>query len=131
MTPRPLVHGGLRGPGQDIFPDMAKEEAVDIALTEEITILRNDGVIDGGVREEDWEPLAEGVRARIDIVGVRLPNKMKADQINEATTHIFHVDKETDIKSSDRIERDSEVWTVVAVGSRTDQPTIYVEAKHL
>jgi hypothetical protein len=130
MSPRSLTKSGLPGPGQVIFHEDAKEEAVRIALTDEIKILRNEGAVDAGVREEDWEEV-EVVRGRIDIVGVRLPNKMTADQVNEGTTHVIHLDKDANIKSGDRVERAGETWAVLAVGARTDQPTIYAEAKHL
>lgn len=130
MSPRDIVKNGLPGPGQTLFPEGAKEEAVSAALTDEIKILRNEGGVDAGVREEDWEEV-EVVRGRIDIVGVRLPNKMTADQVNEGTTHVIHIDKGADIKSGDRVERTGETWAVLAVGARTDQPTIYAEAKRI
>jgi hypothetical protein len=130
MSPRELVRGGLPGPGQTIFSEGAKESAVSLALTDDILIFRNEGKIEGGVREEDWQ-LIDEVRGRVDIVGVRLPNKTTADQVNEGTTHVMRLDKDADIKSGDRVERAGERWAVLAVGKRTDEPTKYVEAKRI
>lgn len=130
MTRR-IVKVGFPGPGQTIFPEEAKEEGRSLALVEEFDISHNEGEVVAGVREDNWQIIEEGVRGRIDIVGVRLPNKMTADQVNEGVTHVIRLDPTAIIDSGDRIVRelDGSTWAVLSVGHRTGEPTIFVEAK--
>lgn len=136
MMPRPPVRGGLRGPAQDLFPEDAKEYARELGLEDEesqITLLKNEGEKVGGVKEENWVPVAEGVRANImnatsTVRNIRYPI---AEQVSESATHIFHIDPVVEVTSDMRIQRGTVTWAVLAVAVRTEEATIYVEAKQL
>lgn len=134
--PRPIVNGGLRGPAQEFFPEDAKQEALRLGMEDEdsqVTILRNEGTKQGGVKSEKWEPIATDVRANVINAPFGAPRGRYpvAEQITESTTHIFHIDPVVEVEPSDRIQRGSELWAILVVGTRTEQATIYVEAKQL
>jgi hypothetical protein len=134
--PRQIVKGGLRGPAQELFPEAAKEMGRDLGMEDEqseIAILRNEGVKKGGVKEEDWQEVENGVRANIVNAPFGSPASRypTAEQINESATHIFHIDPTADVRSGDHLKRGARTWAVLVVGTRTEQATIYVEAKEL
>lgn len=134
--PRPPVKGGLRGPAQELFPEAAKEYARELGMEDEqsaVTILKNEGAKVGGVKEDDWQPIATDVRANIMNAQFGAPKSRfsTASQINESATHIFHIDPVVVITSDMRIQRGSREWAVLVVGTRTEEATIYVEGKQI
>lgn len=134
--PRPLVKGGLRGPAQELFPEAAKEAARELGMEDEesqVDLLRNKGKREGGVVEDDWQTIATDVRANIMNAPFGSPKSRypTAEQINESATHIFHIDPVVEVESGDRIKRGDLTWAVLVVGTRTEEATIYVEAKQL
>lgn len=133
MTPRAAVEGhGLRGPGQDIFPEQAKQQGRDIGLTDLAQIFRNEPEDDGGGdTKEVWVPLGEPVPARIDSVGRRGQAQVMGEQINEGTSHIVTLEPETDVKSDDRIEIDGAMWLITGEEFFTDEATVRVQVKEL
>jgi hypothetical protein len=127
------VKAGLPGPAQDIFPEEAKEEARSVGLKDLVKILRNEGEVKSGVKKDKWEVVEEDVRATIENAQFGGPRSryLTAEQINEKSTHIIHLDPTAEVQSGDRIERDGDTWAVLAVGTRTEEATIYVEAKQI
>jgi hypothetical protein len=130
--PRPsTANTGLRGPGQEIFTDEAKEYGRDLGLDTTATILRNEPKDDGGGAQKDhWEPIAENVPARIDIFGRLSQAKGEAaDRIDEHTSHIVSFPQGTDCTTKDRLEINGQLWSVLAVQERTGTATFRVEVK--
>lgn len=134
--PRPLVKGGLRGPAQELFPEDAKEIARELGMEDEesaVAIFRNEGSKKGGVVEEKWVEIETDVRANIMTAPFGSPRGrfLTGDQIDESATHIFHLDPNADVKKEDRLKRGKLTWAVLVVGTRTEEATIYVEAKQI
>lgn len=134
MTPRGLAPGsGLRGPGQDIFPEMAKQTARDIGLVEDAAqILKNESVEDGGGDFADkWVPDGKPVDARIDAADRAGNSQVIAEQINESTTHIITMEPGAEVSTENRIEIEGLTWVVTGEQIRTQQPTVRVQVKEL
>jgi hypothetical protein len=135
VTPRAEAPGaGLRGPGQDIFPEMAKQSVRTIALIEEAAqILKKESTEDGGGDFNDkWVPDGEPVDARIDAAdSARSGSQVVAERISETTTHIITLEPGAKVSTSNRIEIEGLVWVIVAEQIRSEQPTVRVQVKEL
>jgi head-tail adaptor len=123
----------MRGPGQDIFPEQAKQQARDIGLESEAAqILKNEPVSDGGADfTEKWVPDGERVDARIDAVGTRTVEKTFGEAVDESTTHVITMEPSAKVTSANRVEIEGRVWTVTGDMVFTDQATVRVQVKEL
>lgn len=133
MSPRPLARSGLRGPGQDVFPEMAKESTRRIALKDEAALIHvysetDDG---GGDVKPKWTPSVERVRGRIDAIGTRGIGAIFAEQIDESITHVITLDPDVEVSTRDRIEIEGVMWTIVAQQVFSDQASTRVAVKEL
>lgn len=133
MTPRAPIVSGLPGPGQDIFPEAAKEQGRHVGLEPEAALILEYEATDdgGGDVNEKWTPQKERVRGRIDPVGTKGTAMMFGEQIDEATTHIVYLDPTVTVSSRDRIEIGGVLWTIVSLHHVTDAVTIAAQVKEL
>lgn len=133
MSPRPLVRSGLPGIGQEIFPETAKQMARNIGFKSEyITILRNTPKDDGGGDSTpDWKPVGKPVDGRIDALSRRGVGRVVAEEVNESTTHVVSMDPDADVSTSDRLEVEGVVWTILSEEIHTDKATVRVQVKEL
>jgi hypothetical protein len=132
MTPRAPASGtGLRGPGQEIFPEEAKQQALDIGLEEDAAqILKSESVPDGGGdTTTTWVPDGEPVDARIDAIGRMGGSKVFAEQIDETTTHVITMEPGATVAADSRIEIEGRTWVVTGQNIRTDEPTTQVQVR--
>lgn len=135
MSPRAAAPGsGLRGPGQDIFPEEAKQQALDIGLEEEAAqVLKPERVKDGGGDSTlTYVPDGKPVDGRIDIVGrAQGASQVVAEQITESTTHIVTMEPGVSISTEHRIEIEGKTWLITGENIRTQAPTVQVPVKEL
>lgn len=133
MSPRPVVHSGLAGIGQDIFPESAMQLARHIGFKPKyVTILRNTPKDDGGGDSTpDWKPVGEPVDGRIDALSRRGQGRVIAEQVNEATTHVVSMDPKAEVTTTDRLEVAGTVWIIMSKEIHTDQPTVRVQVREL
>jgi hypothetical protein len=134
MTPRSLRKGtGLRGPGQDIFPESAKEEARLIGLVDDAVLVfkREETEDSGGDWSSDYVPAEERIRGRIDSLGDQGSTGEFAASIDESTTHIVTVDPDADVDHKDRLEVEGQMWTITAERFFTDESTKRLQVKEL
>ena len=134
MTPRALVKGtGLRGPGQDIFPEAAKQEARNIALVEEAAqVFRNTPTDDGGGDVHDkWQPLGNKVAGRIDSVGRKGAEQLFGEQIDEATSHVVTLEPGVDVTPDDRVEIEGIMWTITGQAIFTEAASTRLPVREL
>lgn len=135
MTPRalPAKSTGLRGPGQTIFPEEAKEEARRVGLKPEAALVftkvqEDDG---GGDVRNTWVPQGMRVRGRIDGLRSRSQATQFGDAVDESTTHIITLDAGTVVTAKDHIEIDGQMWTITAEMFFTDEATQRLQVKEL
>lgn len=123
MSPRAYTPGtGLPGPGQEHFPEQARESGRDLGLTGEVVIMYDIGGDDGaGSVKSDWKD-KETVRGRIDSItsSTRGMRDEFGDQIKEESTHIVSLDAGVDIDPANRIRINGSTWIVTAKIERTD-----------
>lgn len=134
MTPRTAAKGhGLRGPGQDIFPEQAKQQARDIALEEDAAqVFRNSATDDGGGDfKAEWKPLGEPVDGRIDAVGRKGAEKILGEQIDEATSHVVTLEPGVDVTPDDRVEIEGQMWTITGKAIFTDAASTQLPVREL
>lgn len=133
--PRPMpASQGIRGPGQTIFPEDAKEAARRIGLVKDaVVIIKKEQVDDGGGDfTPKWVPQKPAVRGRIDPLGGASKTAREfAGAIDEATTHLVVMDPDVDIDNKDRLEAEGIVWTITADLVHTDAATTLVQVKEL
>lgn len=125
---------GLRGPGQDVFPEGAKEEARRRGLKKEaVTVFKNEQVEDkGGDWNSGWKAQAKKVRGRIDPVGGSSGRQeLFAEGIHESTTHIVTMDPGTEVDSKDRLEIEGIMWTITAEEIVSDPSSTKVQVKQV
>lgn len=130
--PRPLpTSHGLRGPGQTVFPEDAKEQARRIGLKEEaVLVLKHEQVEDAG---GDWStkyvPQPPAIRGRIDPVGGGARNEMFAEGIVESTSHIVTMDPDAAVEHHDRLEVEGQTWEITADEVVSDPSSKMVQVK--
>lgn len=130
MTPRAYAKPGLRGPGQDVFPEDAKQHGRDLGLTEDATILKNEATDDGGGSKVDnWIVQESEIPGRVDPLSTVKSSGIVAGQVNEESTHVISLDPKATVSTKSRIEIDGKTWAVTAQRERTDELIIRVEAK--
>lgn len=130
----PAEATGLRGPGQNIFPEDAKETGRRVGLKEAaVQIFREEQVEDaGGDWSTSWKPSEKRIRGRIDPVGGATGRgDMFAEGIREGTTHIVTMDPGVDVDEKDRIEVEGKMWTVTAEEIVSDPASTMVQVKEL
>jgi hypothetical protein len=135
MTPRalPAKATGLRGPGQTIFPEEAKEEARRIGLKPEAALVfvkaqEDDG---GGDTRNSWTPQPMRVRGRIDALRSRSTSTLSGEAVDESTTHIITLDKGTVVSAKDHVEIEGQMWAITAEMFFTDEATVRLQVKEL
>lgn len=131
--PRPLVQSGISGPGQELFPESAKQQARDIGLVKELVqVLRNEKEDDGGGDTIDnWKPHGKRVDGRIDALSRRGMGQVIGEQVNEATTHVATLEPGVDVTTNDRLEIEGQVWIITSQEIHTDQATVRVQVKEI
>src|SRR5436190_17630169 len=99
--PRSLVHGGLRGPGQDVFPESAIETARHVGYEEgSVVILKKNVTDDGaGSNKTEWIP-QPAKRGYIEAISGN-SSTTQAEQVTEGTTHVIYVDPDVDVTTAD------------------------------
>lgn len=122
MSPRAYARQGLPGPGQDRFPEDARETGRDLGLTGKATILKNEPIDDGGgALKSNWIGV-ETVRMRLDSIKttMRGSQDLIADQIKEKGSHVASFDAGTDITPEHRLEVNGTIWIITVKLSQTD-----------
>lgn len=131
--PRGLAqHHGLRGPGQERFPESPRAQARTLALTGEATVLYRRDVGDGaGAHSYTWSPVAglEDLPARLDSAGGSGSGGLVAEQINEETTHVIHLEPSVELTASHRLRMAGDDWLVLAIHRHTGAVTLEVEVR--
>ena len=126
LVTRPLVQQGFPGPGQEVFPEQAREQGRRLGLgttddpLSEATVLRANATNAGGVTKTTWTPDVDAVRARIDPGGAGTPG-VRGDTMDESSTHVITFDQEVTLTTKDRVSIDGATWIVTAVEDRTDK----------
>lgn len=128
--PLPAEPTGLRGPGQTIFPEEAKEQARRVGLKEEAALIYTLEQVEdaGGDWSDKWVPQGARVRGRIDPVGSsRGTTDSFAAGIRESTTHIISLDPDVVVTDKDHIEIEGRTWTITADEIVTEASTKMVQ----
>ncbi len=136
MTPRalPTKATGLPGPGQEVFPEQAKEQVRRIAMDKEaILIFKKESAEDAGGDSGTaaWTARPPAVRGRIDALGVRGESQEFAGAIDESTTHIITMDPGVDVTHLDRLEAEGQMWTITSEQFHSDAASTKVQVKEL
>ncbi len=134
MTPRSTVKGcGIRGLGQEIFPEQAKRQTRDMAFEEEAAqIFRNIPEDDGGADTKDnWQPHGGKVDGRIDSVGRKGAERMFGAQIDEATSHVVTLVPGVDVTPDDRVEIENIMWTITGLAIFTEAASTRIPVREL
>jgi hypothetical protein len=122
MSPRAYTGGGLPGPGQEHFPEGARETGRALGLTDSITVLVYEDKGDGaGGSQPQWTSRGS-VRGRLDPVtsSTRGFKDEIANVLNEETTHIVTLDQDSGVSTSDRLEIDGKRWIITTALDRSD-----------
>jgi hypothetical protein len=129
VSPRPSYPGsGLKGPGQDIFPEQAKESGRRLGLVVgELQLLDYTPTNEAGSTKPAWTPGAT-VRGRIDPVGSASGPSLMGGAINEASTHLITFDDQVEITTQDRVRGLGHDWRITALRERTERLVTRVEA---
>jgi head-tail adaptor len=132
MSPLKTTAGsGLKGFGQTVFPEQAKQAARNIGLTDDVQVLRNERKDDGGGSfTNKWEPHGDPVAGRIDPTGSG-PLGSIGEEIHESTTHIVTVEPTADVTPADRVQISGTTWVITTNYIHTDQATIRLQVKAL
>lgn len=132
--PRPLVKSGLPGPGQEVFPEQAKQQARNIGLIEGavqrwVNEKEDDG---GGDTKSKWVESGEALDGRIDAIG-SLSNRSRvfAESILESTTHIATIEPDAEINVADRIEVHGRMYVVLSEDVNSEQATVQLQVREL
>lgn len=107
--PRAVVHSGLRGPAQEVFPEAGKEQGRDLGLTEEAVVFKNEPEDIGGAPQDNWVEVGT-FRARIDKESTRAPAKLIAEQVNEASIHVISFDPGVPVDTNCRVQIKGSMW---------------------
>lgn len=132
MSPRALAVGnGLRGPGQDVFPEEAKELGRNLGLDDEAILYKNEPIDDeAGASTSNWVEVGK-YRARIDVAGAERSAGLIADQINEGSKSIVSFDPGVPVDSESRIKIRGSMWDVIQVHEVSDPLIQRVEVKEV
>lgn len=128
---RPAAPGhGLPGPGQDLFPEQARELGRRMGLVDdEILPLRYTETRSGGATRVTYEPDDEPVRGRIDPVSSSI--RATENVSFESSTHIVTVDADSDLDVRDRVRVLGGDWLLNAHMERTDPLVQRFEAERV
>lgn len=129
MSPRAPVQSGIPGPGQDVFPEAAKESGRNLGLRDEATIYEDQATDDGGGSSKSKWVEVGTVRARLDSIATAKATGLIADQINEESTHIVSFDPETPVTTGSRIKIKEKMWAVTGKRDTSDPLIERVEVK--
>jgi hypothetical protein len=115
------VGHGFRGPGQYIFPELAREQGRQLGLyTDEVLPMRAVESKSAGATRITYVADSDYVRGRIDALGSSSGGTGTENVINEASTHIVSVDAGVGMAAKDRCEALGIVWIITAVREVTD-----------
>lgn len=117
----PAQGTGLRGPGQAIFPEDAKETGRRLGLVYQIGILTYSKTDDGGGSPvPTWTPSGT-VRGRLDPVVIR-PGRgaVTAEQVDEMSNALVTVDANVAVNVKDRVTAAGFTWDVTLIMDGTD-----------
>lgn len=128
--PRPLVKSGMRGLGQSIFPESARELGRRMGLLDDARILTYTPVVSGGATRKTYTPAADTVLARVDPVGAGTSGT-SGGAVNEASTHMITFTAGQDINTEDRIRLHGIDWIITAEVERTDELVKRVEVQQV
>lgn len=126
---RPAVKAGLPGPGQDVFPEQARELGRRMGLySDEVVVLRHTAESSGGATRDTFAPETP-IRGRIDPVGKVGRGGPMGDVMNESASHIVTMDAAVDVTERDRIAVQDSDWLILAVREVTDPLITRVEVR--
>jgi hypothetical protein len=126
---RPAVKAGLPGPGQDRFPEQARELGRDQGLVPgALVVLRHTSVDSKGATRETYNGEA-AIRGRIDPVGRTGSGGTMGDVLNESSSHLVTFDATVAISAADRLRIGGRDWLITAVREVTDPLVRRVEVK--
>jgi hypothetical protein len=124
---------GLRGPGQYVWPESAKETVRQMVFEEDyIQVLRKEGEDAGGSVSNEYVPSGAPQDGRIDAKASSYGmDTVFGEQISEGTTHIVTMKPDADVTTSDRLEIEGQVFIVNSAIVRTKQATTQLQVKEL
>lgn len=134
MTPRKLVQSGISGPGQEVFPEQAKQQARNIALIDKAAQrFVNEPVDDGGGEfNAKWVASGEPIDGRVDAIGsLSGRSRIFAESVLEATTHVITLDPEATVNVADRIEMHGRMYILLSEGFNSEQASVQYQAREL
>ena len=133
MSPRAPAYGsGLPGPGQDIFPEAAKEWARRLALyPDELDILRHTRQTSSGVTTYSYLLDSGGpFRGRVDPTSSNTAGVLRGDAIeDESSEHLVTFDDEVELDTEDRLLWNNEEWIITSLRERTDRMVTRAEIR--
>lgn len=130
MVTRPLVKSGIPGPGQDRFPEQAREQGRRMGLVGSATILRYSNVGTSGAVKPVYTPDAGTVRARLEPAAGGVTG-LRGDVQDEATTHVVTFDNGQSVSTKDRVQIEGLTWIITAMHQGTDELVRQIEVKEL
>lgn len=132
MAPRAASPGsGLRGPGQEVFPDQARERARHMGLyPDEIMIWRHTRNGSAGATYNTYEPDDDPVRGRVDPTSSNTAGGLRGDAFeDESSEHLVTFDETIEITLEDELEFHNKRWIITSLRERTDRLVTRVEVR--
>lgn len=123
------IGAGLRGPGQDRFPEQAKELGRSMGLyPDEVVLLNHQRTSSAGATRETYVE-GDTVRGRIDPVGRIGQGGPMGGIINESSSHMVSFDTAVAVTEEDRLRVQGKDWLITAVRRQTDGVIKRVEVR--
>lgn len=126
MTRPAYTGAGLRGPGQDLWPEQAKEHSRVIVLTDEAQPLELSSNDEAAA--QTWDDVGDPIRCRLDPVGHDI-TEMRGAALVESTTHLISFDAGAPVTTDNRVSIDGQEWVLLAARLYTDASILRMEAK--